>query len=162
MEESWHFLYEGFRNLCRYAISVFMFCCNEQKLMKLSMKNGFYLKFLLLPLLGQRNNQIKCKTRTKHAQVPHPSRLTSDLNSICECRFWSEMVIAFKYKVATCIFVTFCTFNVIDSNKHIFMTYVRTRSYSKSFNKAYALHFSWPNFLSLTTCHTNYSLRMTC
>ena len=33
-----------FWNLCRYAISVYMymFCCNEHKLMKLSMKNGFY------------------------------------------------------------------------------------------------------------------------
>ena len=40
---SWLFSYEFFWNVCWYAISVYLLCCNEHKLMKLSMKSGFYL-----------------------------------------------------------------------------------------------------------------------
>ena len=52
----------------------------------------------------------------------------------------------------------FYSFNVIDSNKHIVKTYVYNRTQSKSFNEAYTLYFSWPNFSCLR--YTDYSLHI--
>ena len=43
------------------------------------------------------------------------------------------MTFAFIYKFATCLLVMFYSFNVIDSNKHIFMTFIYNRTYSESF-----------------------------
>ena len=60
--------------------------------------------------------------------------LQSHLNTTCESRYWSEIAFAFTYYVATCILVIFYSFNVIDSNKHIFMTFICNRTYSVSFN----------------------------
>ena len=98
--------------------------------------NGTVIETWILLLfyisLGQRNNQIKCKTKYKHKEVPRP--LQSHLNTTCECRYWSEMAFAFTYYVATCIFVIFYSFNVIGSNRHIFMTFICSRTYSVRFN----------------------------
>ena len=42
------------------------------------------------------------------------------------------------------------------------MTFIYNRTYSESFNLAYALHFSWPDFLPIKRCNTDYSLYIAC
>ena len=91
---------------------------------------------------------IKSNVKLNTSIKMYPT-LQSHLNTTCECRYWSGMAFAFTYYVATCILVIFYSFNVFGSNKHIFMTFNCNTTYSVSFNKAYAPHYSCPNFLPL-------------
>ena len=126
------FSYEVLWNSCHYAISVYMLCCTKWNQVNCpwNLDSTFLLLFYLC--LDQRNNHIPCKTKLKHKEVLHP--LPSDLNTTCEYRFWSQMAFAFIYKVATCLLVMFYSFNVMDSDVHIVMTFIYNRTYSESFN----------------------------
>ena len=65
---------------------------------------------------------IKSNVKLNASIKKYPTPLIkSHLNTTRESRYWSETAFAFTYYVATCILVIFYSFNVIDSNKHIFM-----------------------------------------
>ena len=67
--------------LCNQCLHVMLY---QVKLIKLSLKRGFYLSTSVLPLLGQDKQSNPRKNKPKHKIVPHP--LPSYINTICEYR----------------------------------------------------------------------------
>ena len=75
--------------LCSQYLHVMLY---QMKLIKLSLKRGFYLStsvLLFYLCLDQTNNQIPCKIKPKHKEVPHP--LPSDLNSTVNADFEAKL-----------------------------------------------------------------------
>ena len=92
------------------------------------------LPFYLYSTFPWARETIKSNVKLNTSIKKYPTPPVSHLNTTCECRYWSEMALAFTYYVATCILVIFYSINVIGSNKHIFMTFICNRTYSVIFN----------------------------